>query len=95
MNGDDMARHMDIVRFKPKPELKERVTQVHRDFDLSSRNAALSLNLIDCGDWVCGVSLSGKVTEQGESYAQTRFVFRSVAGISSGDLTRTRCDRSH
>ena len=48
-----MASHINIVRFRLKPELKERVIQAHRDFNIVSWDSAKSLKLVDCGDWVC------------------------------------------
>ena len=36
MKDFDMANHMNIVRFRPKPEWKERVIQAHRDFNIVS-----------------------------------------------------------
>ena len=53
MKGFDMASHINIVRFRLKPELKERVIQAHRDFNIVSWDSAKSLKLVDCGDWVC------------------------------------------
>ena len=48
-----MANHMSIVRFRLKPELKERVMQVPRYFNIVSWDSAKSLKRVDCGDWVC------------------------------------------
>ena len=50
-----MANHMNIVRFRLKPELKERVIQAHRDFNIVSWDGAKILKLVDCADWVCDI----------------------------------------
>ena len=46
---------MNIVRFKPNLEVKERVIENNKQFDLSSWDGASSPKLIDCGEWICGV----------------------------------------
>ncbi len=50
-----MANHMSIVRFRLKPELKERVMQVPRYFNIVSWDGAKTLKLVDCADWVCDI----------------------------------------
>ena len=55
MKSNDMAKHMNIVDLKPRPEVKEGVIEAHKQFDLRSWDGALSLKLIDWGEWVCGV----------------------------------------
>ncbi len=47
---EQVANHMNIVRFRLKPELKERVMQAHRDFNIVSWDGAKSPKLVDCGD---------------------------------------------
>ncbi len=55
MKGFDVANHMSIVRFRLKPELKERVMQVPRYFNIVSWDGAKTLKLVDCADWVCDI----------------------------------------
>jgi hypothetical protein len=48
-------KSMNIVRIKPKSGQKDRVIKAHNDLDLSSFDGCLSMQLVDCDDWMCGM----------------------------------------
>ena len=50
-----MARHINIVRFKPIDGRKVAVIKAHSDLNISEWKGALSIKLVDCGEWLCGI----------------------------------------
>jgi len=50
-----MGKHMNIVRYKPKDDMRDQIIKAHEEMDISEWDGALSMKLVDCGEWLCGM----------------------------------------
>lgn len=50
-----MTKHMNIVRYKPKYGQKDLLIKAHNNLKISSWKGCLSMKLVDCGEWLCGM----------------------------------------